>query len=238
MRRLLAAVVGAGMLPGTVWAQASKTPVDSKPAGGMARVTFQYERAGLTVPRFRMVVNEDGSGSYEADEIPSAESSGGAQGQGPGAVAHVERALTISPGMTAKIFKVARAERFFQATCASKAKHIADTGTKTLSYEGPDGKGSCVYNYTEDKGVSSMTDVFLGISQTLEEGRRLEFKRRYDRLGLDAELDALTKENDSERAVELGTISSTLRQLAGDADLMQRVRWRASKLLERAGEGR
>ncbi len=204
-------------------------------AGGPATVTYEFERPGLAVPRFRMLVREDGTGRYDAEEVPAEGVGARAVGNG---LAQVSRPISLRPATTARIFKAARMERNFTKICASKLKNIADTGEKTLSYEGADGRGSCRYNYTENKNIAMLTDLFLGIALTLDEGRKLEFKRRYDRLGLDAELDVLTQSNDSGRALELGTIDGLLRELAGDTEMMQRVRLRAAKLLDRAGDGR
>ncbi len=249
MRVSVGVLLGAGLLLGIeigapVGATAQSAAVVSgvvgetgSPSAGVATVTYRFERTGLSVPRFRIAVREDGTGSYQAEEIVGG--GGATVGTAPPApLSHVERAIAITPASTAKIFKVARAERYFQAACASKAKNIADTGAKTLSYEGPDGRGSCSYNYTEDKNVVMLTDLFLGMGTTLDEGRKIEFKRRYDRLGLDAELDVLTQANDAGRAVELGMIAPLLRQLVDDTEMMQRVRLRAAKLLDRAGDGR
>jgi hypothetical protein len=206
-----------------------------KAAGAVATVTYTFDRPGLSVPRFRMTVREDGTGSFAGDEVLAA---GAGPGDARGPTTHVARGITLSAATTAKVFKEARAERYFNVACASRAKNIADTGAKTLSYEGPDGKGSCAYNYSENKDVVMLTELFLAISTTLDEGRRLEFKSRYDRLGLDAELEVLREANDSGRAVELGTIAPVLRQLAGDTEMMERVRLRAAKLLDRAANGR
>ncbi len=60
-------------------------------------------------------------------------------------------------------------------------------GRKTLRYSGPDGEGSCVYNFSENKNVVELTDLFQGIVRTLEVGRKLDFDHRFDRLGLDEE---------------------------------------------------
>jgi len=246
----------AGVFTGRAGGQ-ERAAVPNEPAaasaamGGRATVTYQFDRPGLVVPRFQVLVREDGTGRYEAEEaasgLPGTQTGEGQAGTGQtgtgqtgaaGGRSHVKREITISPAATAKIFKVARTERFFGIACASKAKNIADTGTKTLIYEGPDGRGSCTYNYTEKKEISMLTDLFLGIATTLDEGRKLEFKRRYDRLGLDAELDALAQASESGRAVELGTIAPLLRELASDTEMMQRVRLRAAKLLDRAADGR
>jgi hypothetical protein len=66
----------------------------------------------------------------------------------------------------------------------------------------------------------------------MDEGRRLEFLHKYDRLGLDAEMISLTEEAEAGRALELGTIAPTLAAIADDTAVIQRVRLRAQKMLE------
>jgi hypothetical protein len=71
----------------------------------------------------------------------------------------------------------------------------------------------------------------LGIAETMDEGRELDRLHRYDRLGLDDAMAALSAEVSAGRALGLETIAGTLRALADDAEVMQRVRARASALL-------
>jgi hypothetical protein len=203
------------------------------PAVLQGQVSFQFERTGLAVPRYTVEIHEDGTGRYQADEAeaPPNQSSSAVRYVGG---KHIDRSMTLSPATVAKIFKMARSLDRFNVACASKAKNIADTGKKTLSYVGADGRGSCVYNYSENKSVGTLTDMFLAIAFTMDEGRRLDFLHRYDRLGLDAEMITLAHEVDEGRAMELGTIARTLDAIAGDTALMQRVRLRAAKLLEQS----
>ncbi len=77
-----------------------------------------------------------------------------------------------------------------------------------------------------------LTDTFLAIAYTLDEGRKLEFLHRYDRLGLDEEMNFLTQEVQEGRALELGNISPTLAAIADDTAVIQRVGLRAAKMLE------
>ena len=226
---------------GTTWSGAQEPggvgESAPKPASGAAEVTFEMVRPGLAVPRFRITVREDGTGSYAGDQVVApAPTGGGTPSDSP--TSHVEREIGVSAGTAAKIFKTARAEKMFAVACASKAKNIADTGQKTLRYAGPDGRGECHYNYSENKGVMVLTDLFVAMGATIEEGRKLEFQHRFDHLGLDAELDSLEQASETGRSVELGTIAPVLRSLAGDTELMERVRLRAAKLLDRAGEGK
>jgi hypothetical protein len=197
------------------------------------QVSFQFERAGLPVPRYTLEIHEDGTGRYQADEAATVPSQSSSAVQYVGGK-HIDRAIVLSPATVAKIFKQARSLDRFNVACDSKAKNIANTGKKTLTYAGPDGRGSCEYNYSDNKNVTALTDILLAIAFTLDEGRRLEFLHRFDRLGLDAEISSLAREEKEGRALELGTIAPTLTAIASDTALMQRVRLQAGKLLEQS----
>lgn len=225
-------VVGSVLLVCSAFAftQTTETPTVAS-AKAQPEVSFHFDRTGLPVPRFTLVLREDGGGNYQADQAEIPATGTAMRGQ---AAQHIDRPINLSQGTVTKIFKAARALNYFNIECASKAKNIADTGKKTLSYTGPDGSGSCTYNYSENKNVSTLTDIFLGIAYTMDEGRRLEFLHRYDRLGLDAEMIYLAQEVDAGRALELGTISPTLAAIVDDPALIQRVRVKAQKMLEQA----
>ena len=137
----------------------------------------------------------------------------------------------ISQATADRIFALGRKLDRFNIACASKAKNIADTGTKTLTYTASDGSGSCTYNYSESKEVQAETEILEGIAETLDEGRQLDHLHRYDRLGLDDAMTLLTQEVSTGRALEVGTIAACLRSIADDADVIQRVRARARTLL-------
>jgi hypothetical protein len=194
-------------------------------------ISFHFERKGLPVPEFTIQIHEDGSGTYQAAVVESSLSEDSTQVSPP---QHVERTMTVTPATVAMIFKAAHELKNFDVACASKAKNIADTGTKTLTYAGPDGAGSCVYNYSQNKNVATLTDTFQGIAYTMDEGRRLEFLHRYDRLGLDAEMSRFAEEAQAGRALELSMIEPTLTAIVRDMALIQRVRLQAAKMLAQA----
>jgi hypothetical protein len=197
----------------------------SKPA----EVSFQFDRTGLPVPRFTLRVREDGTGRYQADQAETPATATSMRGQ---AAQHIDRSVNLTRDTSAKIFKAARASNYFNIECESKAKNIANTGKKTLSYAGSDGSGSCTYNYSEIKTIDMLTSTFVAIAYTMDEGRRVEFLHRYDRLGLDAEMISLSQEVEAGRALELGNIAPALAAIADDTALIQRVRLRAQKMLE------
>jgi hypothetical protein len=237
--RFVASVVFGSVLvisSASVFAQ-TEGPSTVAPAGAptkpQAEVSFQFDRTGLPVPRYTLRLREDGTGTYQADQAEIAATATSMRGQ---AAQHIDRPVRLSQGTVAKIFKAARALDRFNIECASKAKNIADTGKKTLSYTGADGSGSCTYNYSENKTVDMLTNTFLAITYTMDEGRRLEFLHRYDRLGLDAEMTSLSQEIEAGRALELGTISPTLAAIIDDTAVIQRVRLKAQKMLEQVAE--
>lgn len=209
----------------------------ANPAGDTAtssEVSFQFERPGLPVPKYSIVVHEDGTGTYQAQIAPV---SGGGSAMGVSAAAQpVSQPLRISSPTTETIFKTARSLDRFNIPCESKAKNIADTGKKILSYKGPDGQGSCLYNYSENRAITQLTDTFQAIAQTMDEGRKLQFLHRFDRLGLYSEMDVLSHEVEAKRVQELGNIAPALRSIVSDEAVMQKVRERAAHLLALAEE--
>ena len=192
-----------------------------------AEVTFAFERTGLQVPRFTLTVDQNGLGTYKGDQAQPVVLGVPAQ---PATVIF-ERKVVLTSKTTGRIFALAGELDHFNIACASKAKNVADTGTKTLTYIASGTMHSCTYNYTENKSVSVLTDLFEGIAETMDEGRELDHLRRYDRLGLDAAMNYLTQEVSAGRALELGTIAPTLRSIADDAEVIERVRMRARALL-------
>jgi hypothetical protein len=230
MRVVARIVIGSALVvcSASAFAQTAEPPAAAS-AKSQAEVSFQFDRTGLPVPRYTLRLREDGTGTYQADQSEIAATANSMRGQ---AAQHIDRAINVSSGTVAKIFKAAREANHFNIECASKAKNIANTGQKTLNYTGADGSGSCTYNYSENKNVDVLTNTFLAIAYTMDEGRRLEFLHRYDRLGLDAEMISFSQELEAGRALELGTISPTLAAIADDTAVIQRVRLRAQKMLE------
>lgn len=231
----------AGMAVGIAFAMSSGFILAAQsggPNGAAAKpaeVRFELERTGLAVPRFTIRVKEDGTGSYQAEEM---------QGLADGrplqyaTAKHIDRTLNLTPTTVTKIFKVARELNHFDMDCAASMKNIADTGKKTLTYEGTDGSGSCTFNYSTNKDVEKLTSTFRSIAFTLDEGRRLAFLHQYDRLGLDAEMTVIEREVAAGHASELNTIVPVLTAIAGDNAVLQRVRLQAAKLLKLAGSNK
>jgi hypothetical protein len=235
MNRCIAVVLA--LASSSLLAQTPAVTASAAAGAKPALVTYQFDRPGLPVPHFTMEIDAAGHGRYQADEVQSlpakfAQYAGTATQKTE--TKHIDRTLEVSPATVDLIFKTAHTLNMFNVVCASKMKNIADTGKKTLTYTGPDGTGSCTYNYSENKNVDVMTTTFYNIAFTLDEGRKLDFDHRYDRLGLDEEMTFLVKAVDDKRALEINAISEALNSIINDTAILQRVRTQAARLMEDA----
>ncbi len=194
-------------------------------ARGQQQITFRFDRPvpGVAVPHYSFELHRDGSAIYHAEVMTPGQSE----------PQPVERSLSFTSSTLNHVFEAAAALQASSTPCASRLKNIADTGTKTVTFSDGPKEAICTFNYTENKGAVQITDLFQGFELTLEAGRALAFKRRFDRLGLDAEMAILVTQVDEGRAQGLEAIASTLRSIAADTELIERVRVQAGKLLDR-----
>ena len=187
---------------------------------------FHFENPQTQPSAYTITLEEDGSGHFHSEpgttppqnaaDLPS-------EGQ--------DRPIHVSAATAQRIFAVARAKKLFTVNCDNSGK-VAFTGKKELSYSGPDGQGSCEYNYSHDQQLQWLTSEMQGIAATLEEGRRLELEHQHDRLTLDPELGTLIEMVHNGQAVELGTIASTLLAIEQDGAVLERAQRRAHQLLQ------
>lgn len=119
--------------------------------------------------------------------------------------------------------------------CETKSKNIAKSGEKTIRYEEASKVAECTFNYSDDQGLMSALAAFQAIADTMQRGERLQHDLRYDRLGLDAEMDDLVAAQKSGSAIEIGNITPILQAIVQDDHVIDRVRRKAARLLQGAG---
>jgi hypothetical protein len=206
----------------------SGRPVIAQGAGP-AQIRFIYENPQLQPPKYVVTVGEDGTGHYRSE------------GGGPASndlqnmpADPQDRPIHISKALREAMFATARKNKLFAVSCDDGAKNIAFQGTKTLQYEGPEGRGSCTYNWSKNAQIDKLTDQFQGVVTTLDEGSKLQRQYEHGRLSLDTELEFLEQLVHEGRAIELENIAPILQTLAGDEAVLQRVQRRARALLAEA----
>lgn len=193
---------------------------------GVFTVDFTNDR--INPSHWVLTLHRDGTGHFHADHEASAPKRNTMDVEG------VDRDIQLSKDYTDQIFSVAQDRKWFNQKCESGAK-VAFQGWKKLSYEGPEGQGSCTFNYSQDKKIQSLGESLIGVAETLREGARLELLLQHDRLGLDQEMQYITDSAKDGRLREISAIKGILQRLADDDELLERVRKRAKTLLAQSG---
>jgi hypothetical protein len=188
-------------------------------------VQMDFSNPGLTPPRWTMTILPDGSGHFRS-EVGSQRNSDSAEIE-PLAV---DRDIQLSPRFADRVFQTAQSHKLFNGQCDSHLK-VAFEGWKKLSYTGPDGAGTCEFNYSKDKDIQAIGEAFISVATTITEGARLENLLHHDPLGLDKEMELLTAAVADGRAQQICAIRGILEHLAEDENVMDRVRKRAKLLL-------
>jgi hypothetical protein len=188
-------------------------------------VQEDFSDPDLSPPQWTLILHPDGSGHFRSQMEPK-----------PGIKAieapSIDRDIDVSKDFAGRAFDTAKSHKWFNAQCESHLK-VAFQGWKTLSYTGSAGHGSCTFNYARDREIQSLGEAMQAVAQTILEGARLEVLLQHDRLGLDQEMEFLTEEFQDGRAQEVDAIRDILERLAGDDEVLDRVRKRAQSLLAR-----
>jgi hypothetical protein len=189
--------------------------------------TFQadFSNPGLSPAQWTLTLRPDGSGHFRSSEgKPMAD---GTQEIVPPAM---DRDIHVSAEFAGHVFEAAQHHRWFNENCESHLK-VAFQGWKTLTYSGPQGTGSCTFNYSKNKEIQELGDSLEAVSETILEGARLELLLQHDRLGLDAEMEFLVAAAGDGRAQQICAIREILERLEQDDEVLERVRKRARMLL-------
>jgi hypothetical protein len=206
------------------------------PARGESRgeagavVQVEFSNPGLSPSHWTLAIYPDGSGHFH-----SVRSNAPAESLRAIDAPDVDRDIRVSAEFAERVFQTARHRGWFAGDCESHLK-VAFQGWKKLSYAGPEGQGSCEFNYSKDKEIQALGDSLVAVAGTILEGARLETLLQHDRLGLDREMDYLLEAQHDGRAQQICAIRGILERLAEDPGVMERVRKRANVLLARAQE--
>ncbi|HEY1984502.1 MAG TPA: hypothetical protein VGG85_03790 [Terracidiphilus sp.] len=200
------------------------------PAFGEEGALFKVEfsNPGLTPSAWTLEFHPDGNGHFRSErghalpadlkliEAPN-----------------IDRDVQVSPKFAEHVFQVAHRHKLFNSGCESHMK-VAFQGLKKLSYSGPEGQGSCEFNYSRENDIQSLGDSLVAVATTIIEGARLETLLQHDPLGLDKEIENVQEAAGDGRAQQICSIRPILERLSEDPAVMERVRKRAKALLARA----
>lgn len=191
-------------------------------------VVVDFTNPGVSPSHWTLSLHQDGSGHFHAERGNPLNQSEGMD------VPNEDRDIRLSADYAEHVFKTAKEHHWFNQKCESHLK-VAFQGWKKFSYTGPEGQGSCTFNYSQDREIQALGDSLVGVAETLREGARLEMLLQHDRLGLDREMEYISDGAKDGRIVQIGAIREILERLAGDDEVLERVRKRAQVLLAHAG---
>ena len=192
-------------------------------------VVVDFTNPGISPSHWTLTLHRDGSGHFHSergDPSPAVSQEADAP--------NVDRELQLTADYAGHVFQIAQRHNWFNQECESRMK-VAFQGWKKLSYQGPEGHGSCTFNYSQDKEIQALGDSLVGVAETVREGARLEMLLQHDRLGLDRETEYLTDGAKDGRMQQICAIREILERLAEDPEVLDRVRKRARFLLAHAG---
>jgi hypothetical protein len=200
-------------------------------SSNLPRVGFDYENKQLQPAKYAFLIDSNGFGHFHSEpgDPPPKDTLGYQSLAEP-----LDRAVELSKPTVDQIFSIAKAAKWFAIPCEDSKDKIAFQGTKRLSYQGPEGSGSCTYNWSKSNSIEKVTSTFEAIAFTLEEGRRLEVEHKHSRLALDQELGVLMDAVKGGHALELQTIQPILQEIVDDEQVLDRARSKAKKLLGNA----
>jgi hypothetical protein len=192
------------------------------PAANIGATSFTLDWPAAEVPHWSIEISEDRNGRYDRLE------------EGAQPSAETKQPIHVS-AVTEERLR-AGYKTVVAGNCETKTKHLAQTGAKHIAYTiaGSDTWASCTFNYSDDKGLMDAASAFQAIAETMLTGEKLQHTHRFDRLGLDAQLQSLADEVKSGRAIELQNIASVLQSIVDDERVIDRARRNAARLLQDA----
>ena len=188
-------------------------------------VTFTLDFPGSEPSHYAISASSDGRSTYDSDGKLSPDSDD--------EPFHLD--FSMSTETSKRIFDLAERAHYFQGQIDSRKKNLASTGVKTLTYKDSARSTSATYNYSPMAAVQQVTQLFQNLSATLEFGRRLQYFHRYQKLALDEELKRMEEDAQGLGLEEMAAIVPILQSIASDSSVINPVRARAQRMIERAG---
>lgn len=203
---------------------------ENPPAHGhpLPRIQFVFDHPDMPVAHYEIELSSDGAAHYESKS----------RGQEKGTFEEgLSRDFVVSAKTRDRIFALAKSANDLDGAFDFTKHKIAFTGNKTITLADSQGIHTAKLVWSENQQVMALVELFQGISGTLEEEPVLQRLRKFDRLGLNAELAKMEKLAESGWLRELNLISGVLKEIASDQQIMGLARKRAERLLKLAAPG-
>jgi hypothetical protein len=187
-------------------------------------VTFTCDWPQAHPPHYSIAVDSAGRAAYTV--VDGAKETGAKETGEPSMLK-----FTVSGPVRERIFADAQALNYFEGNFDFTHHKVAFTGSKTLAFADPKHHSKTTFNWSENRRLMSLTQLFVAIANTVGGGGKLEYLLRFDRLGLNEQLKEMEMQAKDQYLAEIHVIEPVLRRIADDPNVMDLARQRARRLL-------
>ena len=202
-------------------AQAPQPESKGQVKDNISTITYTLDWQEAQPSHYRIKIDSTGHAAYES--LPKADAE-------PDDMYKSE--FVMSAELRERIFALANKANHFDGKFDYTKRKIANTGKKTLEYTDAGRHFQTSYNWSENPIIQELTEIFYGISNTMESANKLAFMKRYDKLGLPEQLQSMLELRSEGHLLELQTITPLLQKIAEDGSLMNLARQRARQLIK------
>ena len=202
-------------------AQAPQPESKGQVKDNVSTITYTLDWQEAQPSHYRIKLDSTGHAAYES--LPKADAE-------PDDMYKSE--FVMSAELRERIFALANKANHFDDKFDYTKRKIANTGKKTLEYTDAGRHFQTSYNWSENPTIQELTEIFYGISNTMESANKLAFMKRYDKLGLPEQLQSMLELRSEGHLLELQTITPLLQKIAEDGSLMNLARQRARQLIK------
>ncbi len=220
------------ILLATAWAQS--------PAPAKQVVFFSFHHAQLDPPEYTFQVSQDCNAVYTAKPRVEEKTATNDPDAEPDHESTEEkdqserREVRLSDATCNAIFSAAKSLDYFKGDFEFRKHKVAYTGDRVLGYFAPGVSNKSAFTWSDNPQVQQLSATFERIAATLEAGPKLQYLRRFDRLGLNEALKRLEEQAKKGWLKELQLIAPELQSIANDGQVMNIARQRARDLLQLA----
>jgi hypothetical protein len=191
------------------------------PSDTFPRITYTRTLPGSVPEYLAVVVNADGTGSYEGRLLNEPDQ---------------KRPLKLSAATTRQLFDLAGALDNFRVPLESHKK-VADLGLKTFTYERGAEKHEVEFNYTTKQTARDLTDLFERIAGVEEHLDTLQYALKYDPLSLPQELLHIQIDLERKALADPQLMVPELKEIANNPRLLHLAQVRAQDILRAVSAG-
>jgi len=142
-------------------------------------------------------------------------------------------AFLLPAAMVARLFTLVAELNYFRQLTLESSRRIASLGEKTFRYQKGEAQFEVRFNYTENSTAVTLLDLCERIARGRYLIAQLQFKLKYDRLGVLSALREFEHSLNSGELIYLEQFGPVLTRIANDPNVLRLAQTRAKALLAR-----